>query len=413
MPEEALTDDNTSTDSPSGLGVLIFVSVTFGLAFGIYLTLIPLYWDELGIDRKLMGVIFSAAALGVFLLRIYIGRLSDIFGRKVFYGLSLALACAAHFATPLLSNVIIQGLLKGSREISALVRETMHSVLLYERSSKKFMGSLGITRGAEFACHGVGSLIGGLLLVAGVSAGSQLNFTGPFVFSAGLLLLSTVAFAWFFKTGRAAPQPQNERVTSLRALLPVGLSPKLWLLIVFGFTFYVGLGATHCHVMVLFFKEMLSESLQLSTTEMIMGVAIIMAIHRIVAGLPMMIVGPRLRKNLKGLFIIFVFCEGGAIAATPYIPNPWIAMGVWLTHDLLGAGIWAPIHNHYIQKHARPESRGADVSKVQGLSQLGGVVGPLLASAVIAEQMGYYSVGAPFVVGGIIIMLSALVLLKL
>ena len=413
MPEEALTDDNTSTDSPSGLGVLIFVSVTFGLAFGIYMTFIPLYWDELGMDRKLMGVIFSLSALGVFLLRIYVGRLSDIFGRKLFYGLSLGVACAAHFAAPMLSSKFMQGVLKGSREISALVRETMHSVLLYERSAKKFMGSIGITRGAEFTCHGIGSLIGGWLLVAATSAGSQPNYKAPLLFSAGILLLSTVVFIGFFKARRVAPQPGNEKVTSLRALLPVGLSPKLWLLIAFGFTFYVGLWATHCHVMVLFFKEMLSESLQLGTTDMIMGVAIIMAIHRIVAGLPMMIVGPRLRTNLKGLFIIFVFCEGAALAGAPFIPNPWIAIAVWLTHDLLGAGIWSPIYNEYIQKHARPESRAADVSKVQGLSQLGGVVGPLLASALDNVEIGHYSVGAPFVVGGIIIMLSAFILLKL
>lgn len=413
MPEEALTDNNTATDSSSGLGVLIFVSVTFGLAFGIYMTFAPLYWKALGMKTSTMGYIFSAAALGVFLLRIYVGRMSDIFGRKVFYTLSLGVASVVSFATPFLSSVLVQAMLKTSREASTLVRDTMHSLLLYERSAKKFMGSMGITRGAEFACHGVGSLIGGCLIVASTAAGSQPNYKAALLLSAGILLLSTVVFAAFFKTGRVAPQPESEKVSSLRALLPVGLSPKLWLLIAFGFTFYVGLFATHCHVMTLFFHDMLTGPLHLSTTQVLMGVAIIMAIHRIVAGLPMMIIGPRLRKNLKGLFIIFVFCEGAALAGAPFIPNPWIAIAVWLTHDLLGAGIWAPIYNEYIQKYARPESRGADVSKVQSLSQLGGVVGPLLASALGNVEIGHYSLGAPFVVGGIIIMLSAFILLKL
>jgi len=155
--------------------------------------------------------------------------------------------------------------------------------------------------------------------------------------------------------------------------------------------------------------NLLKNSGRFSETDVLLAVAVIMMLHRLTSGVPMMLIGPRLRRNLKGLFITFVFFEGVAIAATPLIANLWLAVAVWLTHDLLGAGIWSPIHQSYIQNYSRPESRGADVSKVMALGQFGSVLGPLLATALLAAS----SQGAPFLVGGIIVSLSALILLKL
>ena len=414
MPEATLRNEQAKeADSPPRIGVLLFVSVSFGLAFGIYEPFLPLYWSSVvKMEPSTMGYIFALAALGVFVLRIYVGRLSDIFGRKLFYTLALGGSCAAQLATPLLPHTFIQGILKSSREASGLVRDTMHSVLLYEQSAKRFMGSIGITRGAEFTCHGLGSFAGGLLLVACASAGSQPNFEALFIVSGGLILLATVAFAGFFKVSRTATQPEGRKVQSLKELFSTDLPSKLWLLAAFGFVFEAGLFTTHCFIMPLYFRDMLAGALDLTKIQVLFGVALIMAVHRLFAGVPMMLVGPRLKKNLKGLFIFFVFCEGITIAATPLIPNIWIAIGVWLLHDLFGASIWMPIHNNYIQKHARDESRGADVSKVQALSQLGRVAGPLLAGLLLTDAVGGPQ-GAPFLIGGIIVALSSLILFKL
>jgi len=88
---------------------------------------------------------------------------------------------------------------------------------------------------------------------------------------------------------------------------------------------------------------------------------------------------------------------------------------VWLLHDLLGAGIWLPIQQRYIQRYARPESRGADVSKSLGLMQLGNVLGPFIAAALPtclpANSVATYS--APYVVSGVVVALSSLLLIRL
>ena len=410
--QQATAADEAVTTPRAGLATLLFVSVSFGLAFGIYEVFLPLFWSAKGMPLKTMGYIFATSAVGVFVLRVYVGRLSDNFGRKPFYTLSLCVAGLAQLFTPLLPNVLVQTVLKTSREASAMVRDTMHSVLLYESMPAKFMGALGITRGAEFTCHGLGSFAGAILILLATSSSAQPNYTVAFVFSAALILAATLAFALTYRPAQTF-EPAPPKVQSLRQLFAGDLPTKLWLLVCFGFVFEAGLQVTHCFIMPLFFRNMLVTSFKLGEVQAIFGTAAILAIHRVVAGIPMMLIGPRLRTRLKALFVGFVFCEGAAIAVTPLIPNPWIAIGVWLTHDLLGAGIWSPIHNHYIQLHSRPESRGADVSKVLGLSQLGRVAGPLLAGALGAVSIGHYAGGGPFVFGGIVVALSALILLKL
>jgi len=411
--QTALPDDGV--ESAGAIRVLLFTSVVYGLAFGIYEyeSVLPLYLGSLGIGALAMGVMFAAAAVGVFLLRIYVGHLSDIFGRKLFYSLSLVIAAAANFATPLLPVFVMQAMLKTSREAATLVRDTMHSVLLYEHNAARFMGSLGLTIGAEHASQGVGSLAAGLLAMLLASSSSTPNYAIPFVFSTILLTIAAFSFARFYREQTvAADGGAQVRKVKLSLKLP----PKLWLLVAFGFIFELGLFTTHCHVMPLYFQKMLEASplFELDDARQVMlGVMIVMCLHRFMSGLAMMIASPRLKHNLKGLFVSLVFLEGVVIAATPFIGNLWIAVSVWLMHDMLGAAIWSPIHGHFIQKHSRQESRGADVSTVMGLAQLGRIAGPLLGGVLWTLPVGVYGYGAPFLIGGLIIAFSAMILLKL
>jgi len=401
----------------AGLGVLIFVSITFGLAFGVYETLLPLYWDSRGMSFATMSWIFSLSAIGLFFLRVYVGRLSDVFGRKIFYTGSLVLAAASNLATPLLPTVLMQGVLKTAREASVLVRDAMHSVLLYEQDAARYTGALGLTRGAEFACHGLGSLAGGILAVigAGAAAAAFVDFRTPFVVSGLLIAAGTFAFVALYRPALLpAPAGPRGQPLGLRTLFSIDLPPKLWLLVAFGFIFETGLRTTHCFIMQIYFGRLLADGMGYGPARTILGISVIMLLHRLTSGLPMMIVGPRLRRNLKAIFVGFVFFEGVALAVTPLFANAWAAIAVWLTHDLLGAGIWSPIHSSYIQQYSRPERRGADVSEVLGLAQLGQILGPLLAGFLLqALPVGPFGLGGPFIVGGAIVALSALILLKL
>ena len=68
---------------------VLAVSILFGMSTGIYEFVLPFYLKERGLSYEAMGVIFAIAAAGMLGLRIVMGRLADLWGRKPFYGLAL------------------------------------------------------------------------------------------------------------------------------------------------------------------------------------------------------------------------------------------------------------------------------------------------------------------------------------
>jgi MFS family permease len=92
----------------SNLWLILSVSVFFGLATGIYEFVLPPFLKTLGISFGQMGVIFAIAGAAMVLVRIYMGGLSDLWGRKPLYGAAL-FACAIGTASPMvISGMVAQ-----------------------------------------------------------------------------------------------------------------------------------------------------------------------------------------------------------------------------------------------------------------------------------------------------------------
>ena len=124
--------------------------------------------------------------------------------------------------------------------------------------------------------------------------------------------------------------------------------------------------------------------------------------------------------------IVSLLLQSATIVAAGVIRELWLALGIWLLHDLLGAGFWFPIRSELLQRYCRGHARAADTSKALAVAQVGLLAGMLLAGwcymvrtgdlvrslfGMAAEARPVY--GLAFVVGGIIMALSALPLLLL
>jgi hypothetical protein len=220
-----------------------------------------------------------------------------------------------------------------------------------------------------------------------------------------MLIAATIIFAGMYKEperlGNGAKPPL------LRDFFSLDLNAKLWILILASLIFYLGLGCSHSFAMNLFFAHKFECS---KTTT-----SIILMLHRTLLGLPMIFAGIALRGNTKAIYIIFMAVEGALIVGGGAIPNFWLATGVWLLHDLLGAGIWIPIQSELIQRYSRATSRAMDVAKVIGLSSVTLVPGHILAGYLtsIACVSPAMAISLPFIVGGALIGVSAVVLLFL
>ncbi|MBM4050426.1 MAG: MFS transporter [Planctomycetes bacterium] len=376
---------------------LLVVSALFGLSFGVYELALPFFLKAHGISLTSMGYIFAVPALFVCLIRVGAGWWSDFTGRKGFYAAALAVSALANLCTPFLPAVAFQIVLKSVRESTVEVRKTMHALVLFESARAKFLDLIGKTTSAEYLFMGLGALGAGYWLHH-LATGQGQPEHSALLLSAAILATAFLLFALFFQEPeRAAPRDDAPPRPSLFSL---GLDRRLNIIIVSTFIFNIGLWCTHCQVMPLFFTDKFGATRS--------EVGWIMAVHRFTVALPMALVGLMVKRRLKLFYVLFMALEGLTLVASALIPTFWPATIVWLLHDLVGAGIWVPIQSTLIQQYARENSRGADVAKAMAIAAIGSIFGPILAGYLYP-----ISVDLPFIVGGGIIALSALILLPL
>jgi predicted MFS family arabinose efflux permease len=376
---------------------VLAASVLFGASTGIYEFVLPYYLKERGLSFSGMATVFAVAAAGMLLLRILTGRLADVWGRKLFYGLSLGGSALAMGITPLSASVLGQTALKTLREAMFLTRETLHPVVLYEEHRERFRDFIGKTRGMDFLCQGGGTLLAGALFVA-------IGTRGNLWLGAAMLALGYVIFLSFFR--ERIPAAQDESPPGrLRDLFSLDLHRNLKVIMVSFFIFNIGFTTSHCFIMPLFFSEKfgVSES----------AVSVVMLLHRVTIGLPLLLAGTLAIRNLKAAYIGALTIEGIIISASAVIPNFLGASAVWLLHDLVGAGIWIPVQQQIIQDHTRSDQRALQVGKMLAYSGVGTIIGPWLAGWLLENLPAHLSISAPFFASGVLMIIAAMVLFAL
>lgn len=369
--------------------ILLGVSVLFGVGSGLYEFVLPYFLKEQGLSYPNMGWLFAVSTGAMFVIRLASGRLVDRWGCKRPYVMAVIGNGVAHVLTALTGNLVLLTLLKTAREVTFLVRETVHPILLYVENQGRFRDFLGKTRGLEYLCLAVGTVLAGISM-AGWGNANSLILSGAILLVAGGLLQGGLQDRPASREGSSRPG------TWWRW----DLAPNLKVITLSTFLFNIGLSTSHSFIMPLFFSGKFGVSEQ--------AVSVVMVIHRLTLAVPMMLAGRLPFRDLKAAYIWTLAWEGIFISGGGLLPWFLPAAFVWLLHDLVGAGVWIPIQNEIIQRYCRDSVRGLDLSKTLALSAVGGAFGPLLAG-----YLADYSISAPFVVSGGLVFLGALVLFRL
>ncbi len=369
--------------------ILSVASAFLGLAAGLYETILPVFLSWLGLDFRSMAFIYAAAGLS-FLARPLVGAASDRLRRKFFYGGAVWVSAAAFFLTPLVPAGF-QVVPKLFSDAAMRVRQALHAVLSYETAARSFRLFQGRTRGFEWLAAAGGALVVTLLALSGAKYSTFFAVGGACAGIAGL-----VFFLGF-------PEPERKERPgrfTLRELFRVPRGLRFLALIVF--LFNAAVSTSHCHVMPLFFRDRFGMS--------VAAVGVILAGHRATIGLPMLFSGKLFRENLRAAYAGFMCLEGLLMAGSGLVPRelPALAVGVWLMHDLVGAGLWGPIQDYYIQRLAPARGRAAESGKVLSIGGLGFIAGPLIAGLV--APTGELIHRAFIVSGAMIALVSVLVI---
>ncbi|MFH1548478.1 MAG: MFS transporter [Candidatus Omnitrophota bacterium] len=377
--------------------LLIIVSAAFGLSVGLYDFLLPLFLDDMGMSYGSMGIIFSFSAIFMFFVRVYAGHISDLFGRKHVFSLSVFLCGLSTLLTPFLPNIASQVVLRSLREIARAVKETLQQLLIFDKWKESFRHLSAWIGGAGFTFQGIGILLGGFLLI-------KIGYKYSFIIPGAIVVLVCLLFLFKFKESYIPLKTQ--KVLSGDNVLATDsfywsspfqhrLPRPLVLMAVSGFILGTGVSMSHSFMAPLFFLNKFAISPA--------WVAIILAFHRLSFGLPMIMAGKIVKWNLKRTTIIFVLLQGIFVSLTA-VPGYFLTAAIiWLMHDLFGASLWVPARNTLIQQYAREGKRGLDVGMVLSWQGMGWIFGPLLAGLAAKSSINY-----PFILSGIITSLSVI-----
>lgn len=392
-----------SDASRTNLRTVLIVTLLYGIVTGIYELALPLLLKSWGIRLVDIGIIFALSGLAMVLARIYLGGLADRWGRKLVYGWALALCGITTCCAPLSPLLLWQVALKGLRDLTALTRETLHPVILYEAGREVFLERIGRFRGIEYLFQAGGTfLMGGVFaLLTRTWMSPATAYTTLLVGCGALLVLAGIIWAGGFHETLVESAPR--RIT-LRELVSFDLHPNLLCIGLSGVLFAFGLQLSHSFYMALFFP------LRFGATTA--DVALIMVIHRFTLALPLLVMSGLKLKNLKGWYIAGIVMQGIVLTLSAVLPWLWASAGVWLLHDLIGAGIWLPIQSTLIQQYSRDASRGLEVGKVLAWGGIGGALGPLAAGFLadahfLPALLTPYAVILPFLASGLFVLLSA------
>jgi predicted MFS family arabinose efflux permease len=307
--------------------------------------------------------------------------------------LSLAGSAVAMGLTPLTGSVFGLAALKTVREAMFLTRETLHPVVLYEEGQRRFLDSMGKTRGIEFIFQAGGTLLAGSVIAI-------LGTTGNLTLAGGMMGVGFVAF-WALFRERDQSEDAKPADTRLRDLFSFDMHRNLKVVTVAFFIFNIGMWTSHSFIMPLFFEEKFGVSRY--------AVSWVLMLHRLTAVIPLMLIGRLHLRHLKAAYMLAWIVEGLILSGSSLIASFHAAAAVWLLHDIVGGGVWLPVQSMVIQQYTRPDRRALEMGKIQAYGGIGTMIGPWLAGA-LSEQFG---ISAPFFAGGIFMTLAGIALAPL
>jgi DHA1 family tetracycline resistance protein-like MFS transporter len=378
------------------LFLIVFLDL---VGFGMIIPLLPFYAERMGIAAALVPVYFGLYSLGQLFGAPLWGAASDRVGRRPILLATLAANVGANMLLAFAGTGWLLGL---SRLVSGLAAGNISTAYAYvtditdDHSRPKALGMLSAAFGLGFV---MGPALGGLLAGAGEAQADIARVAHAAAIMSAIAWLATLLFLKesHGPAHRAAvkARPQRARWSEI-VTRPSLRDLMLTALIVIGAV--AMLQST--------FSVWGAESLGLRPRTLGILFGYLGVVSVIVQG---GLIGPLTRRfGAPALTRAGIGCLAVALGVTPFavtVPQTLLPMGLYA----VGNALFAPSVSVLVAGRAGPEERGAVLGTFQGLSSLGRVLGPFLAT-VVAGPLGLrapFWVGALICLGGLYFLLHA------
>jgi len=360
----------------------MFVSM---LGMGIVTPFIPIYADQMGASALEVGLVQAGFSISMIFTLLFIGRMSDRFGRKVFLCIGLALLSIASLAFIWAENpaqLIITRLFQGlGASMHLPIAQSYLGDITPEGDEGKWMGYFNAVM---FSGMGMGPLIGGVLT-------DVFSISTTFIVMA---VLNIIGFVITLTLLREMARRKASREGELSVIAPMRSRVMRG---VFTFRMTTGFGTSALMAFLpLFADRMLALSASL--------IGLLLAARTPVSILQSY-TGRLADRYNRRLLVVF----SGAVSMVFLLVLPW-STGFWtllVFYMFVGIGqsLGMPASNAYVVEEGREYGMGACMTLFMLAMQIGNGIGPVLLGE-IADIFGLVSVfysAAGFLLLGVLI----------
>ncbi|HEY7126399.1 MAG TPA: MFS transporter [Ktedonobacterales bacterium] len=383
---------------PQSALLLMALTVFIDFAgFGLIVPLLPFWAERLGANAVGVGLVLTSYALAQLLFTPLLGSLSDRYGRRPIIFASLLIEAATFALTALagsLPMLLLARFIGGLGASNVGSAQAVVADVLPPEKRARGMGLIGAAIGLGFV---VGPAIGGAL--------APLGATLPFWVAMGVALVNALLVLLLLPETRRSSIPAEAPATGRKSsLLFAGWqralrSPVVARLVAINLLFTMAFTAMET-VFPLFSQHAYGwQAEQNGYIFTYVGVIIVIMQGGLIGPLvkrwgerPLLIAG--LVLLAAGLLLLPFGAQLAALLA---------ALGLLSA----GNGAVSPTSSALLSLASPAEAQGETLGVSQGIAGLGRIVGPLAAGSIYA--LG--GPGAPFVAGGILVLVAALVAL--
>lgn len=351
----------------SELLILLFATFVTNLGFGIIQPILPVFAADLNAAGFMLGLIFSGLSITKLIFNPLVGRLSDIWGRKVFIVTGLLAYSGVALSYTLVSTpseLLLVRLLAGITfsMVMPVVMAYMGSISPKGEESF-YMANLNLFVGMGMA---LGPVLGGVLADR---YGTNMAFIGQAIL---LFLAFLIGLVLMPKGVRHHPATHIVEQRPFRIIFASPIMKGLALATIVSAMAISGL---------MVFLPLLCKSQHFSNTE----VGILLAVVMIIAGFLQLPFGKLAGRYDKIGFI----CAGGLIGAIGLAVLP-ACRGFWSFLFIgmvvaVGSALAAPATSGLIIERCREIGLGASMGVISSFQEAGFIVGPI-ASGLMMDQ---------------------------
>ncbi|APB78039.1 MULTISPECIES: MFS transporter [Paenibacillus] len=372
------------------IACMIVISLIANMSGSMILPLFAIYVEQFGISTLGMSILFSLFYVGRFLGGGMAGRIYEKIGAKRL-GLSLLIAeIACMLLFPIATSFIILSILRLLQGLVAIGLTVFVRVTINHMSTAENRGTLN---GYISSSEGAGMILGPLMSGAIVS---YFSLSIPFYFVAIFSCISFVAVSRMtFLSSPLKPQEQHSP-----PLKPKGKTMLTKPLLVYSTVHFLEMSAFA--IFLTYFSVYATYKLHWSPAEISLAFTIIGISTFISApfiGKISDLLKDRLMLCIIGLLLIMV-----EIILFLWFTEPWI---VYLAMFIGGIGGASYLDSFYSQLGdvIPEENRSSFIGNVVSLSELGAIVSPIIAGALMER----FSINTPFYYNLILVLIAIVI----